>query len=253
VLKDRNDLKLFKDRLPVLLPPGQHRPAPTSPTLLFLQTENESEISNKDRKAFLKWGRKTFYSSGFSDTQKQHVVKLTKEACDKEAHTQIKGGNFGLVLIGKNRHQLWRKRILYKERRKVIALIGSSIRQNQILVPVDLSKNTLLVLRFLHQSYIGRSEFKLDFLHVLTKPKKWAERRWIELKRIIDLNGDMELRIVPTNGEISDTILECVRAKNQGTIVMGKRGDSGIKQRLLGSVSAGVLRSLTDQSLILVD
>jgi 2,4-dienoyl-CoA reductase (NADPH2) len=178
---------------------------------------------------------------------------LAREACDKEVQTEIKRGNFGVVLIGRNRHHPWRERLLYKERRKVIALIGASEHQNHILVPVDLSKNTLLVLMFLHHSYMGRPEYKLNFLHVLTGSKKWAERRWIELKTIIDLNGDMELRIIPKNGEISNTILECVRAKHYGAIVMGKRGYSGIKRRLLGSVSTGVLRRLTDQSLFLVD
>jgi len=253
VMTDRNDLKLFKNALPVLLPPSLHRPIPIPPTILFLQIENNHKISKRDRKALLKWSRKTLNSAGFSDAPTKHMVKLAKEACDKEVHTEIKRDNFGVVFIGKNRHQPWRERLLYKERRKVIALLGSSECQNRILVPVDLSNNTLLVLTFLHQTYIGRSEFKLNFLHVQTKPKKWAESRWIELKKIVDLDGDMELRCIPINGDISNTIFECIRAENYGTVVMGKRGYSGIKRRLMGSVSAGVLRRLTDQSLFLVD
>jgi 2,4-dienoyl-CoA reductase (NADPH2) len=38
-----------------------------------------------------------------------------------------------------------------------------------------------------------------------------------------------------------------------GTLVMGKRGLSRIKQFLLGSVSAAVLQGLTTQTLLLVD
>ena len=44
-----------------------------------------------------------------------------------------------------------------------------------------------------------------------------------------------------------------VEEGNYGTVVMGKRGLTGIKRWLLGSVSAGVLRGLQDQSLYLID
>jgi len=134
-----------------------------------------------------------------------------------------------------------------------MALLGSSERQNRILVPIDLSENTLLILMFLRQLYIGRSEFELNFLHILTGPKKSAEHRWKELKEIIELDENIELQCILKNNEISATILECVKAGSYGTIVMGKRGLSGIKRWLLGSVSSGVLRGLTEQSLFLVD
>jgi len=253
VVADGKDLKLFKNALPVFLPNSQQHPMPISPTIFFLQTEKDSELSNKDREAFQEWSRKTLNSWGFSDGPTNHVVKSAKGAGDQEVLAEIKRGRYGVVLIGRNRYQPWRERLLYKERGKVIALLGSSERQNQILVPIDLSESTLLVLTFLRQLYIGRSEFKLDFLHVLTGPKKSAEHRWKELKRIIELDENMELQCIAKDREISDTILERVRAGNYGTIVMGKRGRSGIKRWLLGSVSTGVLRGLTEQSLFLVD
>lgn len=253
VVANRNDLALFKNGLPVFLPSGRRHPVPISPTIFFLQTINDHGISNQDREAFLKWSRETLTGCGFGDGQIQHVVKLPKENSDKEVHAEIMRGNYGVVLIGRNRHQPWRERLLYKERGKVIALLGASERQNQILVPVDLSENTLLVLMFLRQLYIDRPEFKLNFLHVLTGPKKSAEHRWKQQKKIIELDEDLELQCTAREGEISNTILQCVRSGNYGTIVMGKRGRSGIKRWLLGSVSAGVLRGLTEQSLFLVD
>jgi len=253
VITDGNDLKLFKKALPVFLPNSQQHPIPISPTFFFLQTKNDGEISNQDREVFLKWSRKTLNRCGFSDALIHHVVKLAKETCDKEVQTEIKRGNYGVVLIRKNQRQPWRERILYQERGKVIALLGSSGHRNRILVPIDLSENTLLVLMFLRQLYIGRSEFKLNFLHVLSGPKKSAAHRWKELKRIIELDEKVELQCIAKNSEISDTILECVKAGGYGTIVMGKRGLSGIKRWLLGSVSSGVLRGLTEQSLFLVD
>ncbi len=253
VVADGNDLKLFKKALPVFLPNSQQQPMPISPTFFFLQTGKDGELSNKDREAFQEWCRKTLKSGGFSHGQMNHVIKPAKEAADQEVLTEIKRGKYGLVLIGRNRHQPWRERLLYKERGKVIALLGSSERQSRILVPIDLSESTLLVLAFLRQLYIGRSEFQLNFLHVLTGPKKSAEHRWKELKRIMELDENIEIQCIAKDREISNTILEFVKAGNYGTIVMGKRGRSGIKRWLLGSVSTGVLRGLTEQSLFLVD
>ena len=250
---DRNDLKLLKNALPIFLPDGQRHPVPISPTIFFLQTQSDQKISNEDREMFLGWSRKTLNRCGFDGGLMNHMVKSAKEACDKELQAEIRRGNYGVVIIGRNPHHPWRERLLFQERGKVIALLGPGERPNHILVPIDLSESTLLVLAFLRQLYIGRTAFKLDFIHVLTGPEKSVEHRWKELKRIIELNENLELQCIPKDREISDIILERVRAGAYGTIVMGKRGHSGIKRWLLGSVSRGVLRGLADQSLFLVD
>jgi 2,4-dienoyl-CoA reductase (NADPH2) len=113
--------------------------------------------------------------------------------------------------------------------------------------------NTLLILMFLRQSYIGKSGFKLNFMHVLTGAKKPALKRWKDLIKIAELDGDIQLKHISVNNSVSDTILECAKTENYGTIIMGKRGLSGVKRWLLGSVSSGVLRGLTGQSLFLID
>jgi 2,4-dienoyl-CoA reductase-like NADH-dependent reductase (Old Yellow Enzyme family)/nucleotide-binding universal stress UspA family protein len=253
VVTDRNDLNLFKASLPALLPHSHHYPIPISPTILFLQAENMSEISKKDRKKFLEWCRNALNSLGFSGRLMKHEVRLVNETYDKEIQMEIKRGNYGVVLIGGNRHQSWRERLLYKENRKIVALLGANGHQSKILVPVDLSMNTLLLLIFLRQFYIGKKGFELVFIHVLTGPKDPAPKRWQNFIQIADLDGNIQLTRVPVNGSVSDTILECARVENCGTIIMGKRGLSGIKRLLLGSVSAGVLRGLTGQSLFLID
>ena len=253
VVVDRNDLKLLKNALPIFLPDGQRHPVPISPTILFLQTQSDQETSNEDREMFLGWSRKTLNRSGFDAGLMNYMVKSAKETCDKELQAEIRRGNYGVVIIGRNPHHPWRERLLFQERGKVIALLGPGERPNHILVPIDLSESTLLVLAFLRQLYIGRTAFKLDFIHVLTGPEKSVEHRWKELKRIIELNENLELQCIPKDREISDIILERVKAGTYGTIVMGKRGHSGIKRWLLGSVSRGVLRGLTEQSLFLVD
>jgi 2,4-dienoyl-CoA reductase-like NADH-dependent reductase (Old Yellow Enzyme family)/nucleotide-binding universal stress UspA family protein len=253
VVADADDLKRFKKALPVFLPRSQQHPVPLSPTILFLQTENGRQLSNSDREAFLKWSRKTLNRCGFVAGPVNQVVKSAKEALDKEVHSEIKRGGYGVILIGRNRRQPWRERLLYQLRGKVIALLGTGERQNRILVPIDLSDNTLLVLTFLRRLYLGRSGLNLSFLHVLNGPQKAVDHRWRESKRITALDENIELQCVARDGEISATILQYVKAGNYGTIVMGKRGYSGIKRWLLGSVSTGVLRGLTEQSLFLID
>lgn len=131
--------------------------------------------------------------------------------------------------------------------------MGSNDHQSRILVPIDLSMNTLLILMFLRQSYIGKSGFKLNFMHVLPGPKKPALNRWKDLIKIAELDGDIQLKHISVNNSVSDTILKCAKTENYGTIIMGKRGLSGVKRWLLGSVSSGVLRGLTGQSLFLID
>lgn len=253
VATDRNDLKIFKNTFSMFLPTSQQHPISISPTIFFLQLRKDDEISNKDSETFQEWSRKILIRRGFGDGRTNYVTCSAKEAVDQEVRAEIRRGNYGVVLIGRNRHQPWRERLLYQERGKVIALLGSSERQNQILVPIDLSESTLLVLTFLRQLNVGRAALKLNFLHVLTGSKKSAEHRWKELKRIMTLNESLKLQCIPKDREIADTILDCVRTGNYGTIVMGKRGYSGIKRWLLGSVSTGVLRGLTEESLFLVD
>ena len=80
-------------------------------------------------------------------------------------------------------------------------------------------------------------------------------RRW---PKMIQQRADLDHQLLTRNykglnGSVSDTILECAKTENYGTIIMGKRGLSGIKRWLLGSVSSGVLRGLTGQSLFLID
>jgi 2,4-dienoyl-CoA reductase (NADPH2) len=135
----------------------------------------------------------------------------------------------------------------------VLALIGGRARSADILVPVDFSPATLLVLMLLRQTYLDQPGFTFTFLHVLTGPGRAAEKQWKAFLKITAVEEDLPLRLLPSTGHVVFDLLKFVEEGNYGTIIMGKRGVSGIKRWLLGSVSAGVLRGLTDQSLLLVD
>jgi 2,4-dienoyl-CoA reductase (NADPH2) len=93
----------------------------------------------------------------------------------------------------------------------------------------------------------------LRFVHVLNGPSGEAVHRWQELTRLVGFDPPPDLKLIRSAGDISLDLIELINRDKYGTIIMGKRGFSRIKRWLLGSVSAGVLKRLTDQSLILID
>ena len=63
----------------------------------------------------------------------------------------------------------------------------------------------------------------------------------------------LPIEIIKPKYAIAADILGLARRRNCGAMLMGKRGLSGLKRMVLGSVSGKVLNGLTGQSLILVD
>jgi universal stress protein family protein len=253
VTADKNDLELYQTSLPLLLPDSQHLPTPISPTILFLEKSKDNPFSNTVKSNFLKWSKTTLDVLGFPDGKVPHVDKIVKESYHEAVRTEIRRGGYGVIIIGRNREQPWRERLLYKERHKIMALMGSSKHQSEILVPVDLSKTTPLIMMFLRRTYIDKTGFRLNFIHVLSGSKAPVKQRWKRLIEICGLNGNLPLQTISSRGDVAEALLETIHTGRYGTIIMGKRGLSGIKRWLLGSVSTGVLCGLTDHSLFLVD
>ncbi len=99
-----------------------------------------------------------------------------------------------------------------------------------------------------------QAEFKLVFLHVLQGAAEVkALKRWGEIHKILGWQKALSLRVVALSGNVPATILHELRSGDFGTLAMGKRGLSRIKQFLLGSVSAAVLQGLATQTLLLID
>lgn len=122
-----------------------------------------------------------------------------------------------------------------------------------MLVALDLGPVSLFVLRHLEQSFMRPPEFRLEFVHVLQGEEGRALRRWREIHQILGRQPPAPLRMVPRTGSVAAAILHALRQGDFGTLVMGKRGLSRIKQLLPGSVSSAVLRGLTNQTLLLID
>ena len=253
IVATKGDMQLLQKALPHLLPDSQKFHPSFSPTILFLKSEGLPRIPTPDQDRFLRWNERLLRVAGFESGSLQTLHRTTPKSLDREALSVIAHGNYGVILVGRNPEQRWRERLLYRGRGKVLGLIGSHGNARKVLVPVDLSPTTLLVLMFLQQAYIGKKGVTLDFIHVLTGSAGIARRRWKQVNDIVDMEQPLTLVPMAANANTAAAILRTAQRDDYGTIIMGKRGLSGIKRWMLGSVSAGVLRSLTDQSLFLID
>lgn len=253
VASDPRDLKIFRSTLPLLLPDKKSISTAIAPTILFLRSLEQEVIPHAQRHDFLYWAKATLGQLGFVDSELRCRERIAHEGFDKEAHAEIQMGGHGVIFLCRNRNQPWRERLMYRERGKVVALLGSSAQQSRILVPVDLSEATHLVLMFLRQSIFGKPGLKIKCVHVLNGPAGAAKQRWEKIKAVAGMQSGLDLTLVPIGEGIAESLLKLVAEGNYGTVIMGKRGLTGIKRWLLGSVSARVLRDLQDQSLYLID
>ena len=253
VIKDLQDIPLLQDAFPLLLPEKDRISAKISPTVLFIRRGTEEGISTRHKDDFLRWGKDLLDRFGFEDNRLKAVIRTAREDLDKEVQKEVDQGNHGVILLAGNRQERWRERVPYRARGKVVALIGSDSHPARVLVPVDLSPTTLLVLMFISRALLDKPGFEFTFLHVQRGPTAPLQKRWEEIKKTIGSTGNFRLRIIPSAGKVVEDILQYAEAGEFGTIVMGKRGLSGIKRRLLGSVASGVMRGLKNQSLFLID
>ena len=83
--------------------------------------------------------------------------------------------------------------------------------------------------------------------------EKEARRQWVALNKVMGWDEPHRLRTITSKAAVDEVILDLLKSEDFGTVVMGKRGLSGIKRLLLGSVSAKVLRGLRDQTIYFID
>jgi 2,4-dienoyl-CoA reductase (NADPH2) len=243
-------MDLFKQGLPLLVPIA--RPS-SLPTLLFSATETEDRLSQSAKADFTKWVGRASKADGSQDAPFCKVVDPPAADWEETLQRLIHEGNYGRIFIGATKRRAWRERMLYRQSGKVVGLLGASPNRHRVLAPVDLSEASLLAMVFLKESYMQSEGIQVCFTHILTHPPAQAEQDWKRLKSIAGIRQKVPLRLVKPKTDVASALVEMIHSGNYGTIVMGKRGLSGLKRWLLGSVSAGVLRRLEDQTLILVD
>ncbi len=226
-----------------------------STTILFQKPADPEPDFDRRADGFTAWSRDLWRQRTGSPAQLVHKTTTAQEPPESILAAEMAHGGFGAVVLGRNHLELWRERFVYRQRAKAVGLIGTHPRWPQVLVALDLGPVSLLVLRHLEQTFLSRPEVRPVFLHVLQNEGETprALKRWRELHRILGWRKPAPLRIVPRTGEVAAAILGELRHGDFGTLVMGKRGLSRIKQFLLGSVSSAVLQGLTTQTLLLID
>ena len=101
---------------------------------------------------------------------------------------------------------------------------------------------------YLRQTYIHKPGLRLNFLHVLKGSEAPVLQQWKRYLEIVGLNKNLPLEMISSKGDVVEILLETIHSGKYGTIIMGKRGLSGIKRWWLGSVSAGVLKASSEIS-----
>ena len=249
VATSRRDMEVFRAAMSRLTP-SRHG---ISSTLLFLEPEALDSGFESERNRTIRWAREIWDKRPFCGGVFNIVSRAARPPLDDLILSEVAQGDYGTVLLGRNPDEIWRERLVYRQRQRVLSLVGWHPQPNKVLVALDLSPASLLVMRFIDHALTGETDVQIRFVHMLEGPAETARRRWIELKKILGWNNERNIEFRPTSGRVAMDLLNAIEMDGYGTVVMGKRGLSGIKRWLLGSVSASVYRGLADQTMVLID
>jgi 2,4-dienoyl-CoA reductase (NADPH2) len=247
------DLDLFKRSFIHFLPHKEQITIDNPPTVLLLDEQNRKRSWKEKEPKIAAWGAGLLSRQGLEHVPLKLLIRRTFESCSEEIKQAMSETGNGYVIVGRDRREPWRERLLYDFRGKVVAVLGTAKHPTRVLVPVDLSRVTALILAFLQSTYLGKEGFDIQCVHVLEQPLQAAERKWSRCLRVAGLKQPPPIHYLAPEDITGRVLVEYAEKERFGTIMMGKRGLSRIKRWLLGSVSAQVLRNLTDQSLFLID
>lgn len=241
-----------RERLRRLIRNFTPRAADLSTTLLFMKNDDQANLFTPADLDFLDWAREEVVRLGQRGPLDQ-VVRLVRGGADRVAAEQAVICGAGALLLAGAPDETWRKRLIYRLKGRIVGLAGASPDQHRILVAVDLSPTTLNVLRSVEFLTRGREGLELEFIHVLSGPGRAVLPRWTRFMEVLDWEPRTRLNVIRTSRPVAGAILDRAGQGGFGCLVVGKRGGSGIKRMLMGSVSATVLDGLNDQTLFVID
>jgi 2,4-dienoyl-CoA reductase (NADPH2) len=243
------DLAVLREALPQILPER----ADLHATLLFLDPAEGSGAPESVRQWFLDWARDYWKERAPRRWALEADRVRLGERPEETLRDRMDHGNFGSLLLPRAGDEPWRSRLPYLLRRKNLGLLGTHPERLRLLVAFDLSPSALLVLKFVDLNFLARPGAELRVAHVLEGPRSEALERWAEAQEVLGWNHEPGLELLSPRPDAAGALLAALRDSGSGTLVMGKRGLSGLKRWLLGSVSRQVLAELGDRTLYLID
>lgn len=253
VIAGEEDQIRFKAGLTDLLPIDRQITPDQALTILFMNTEEHTDHSTMERSAFMTWVRQQVDGGGKFEKSAPVIEAFSPYGRGIDIYSDLQNRPQGMVLVSRNWRQAWRERLCYRLRHKVFGLISPNPHQHNIAVLLDFSDASLLALAFTRHTFMNRPGVRVRFMHVMRGGKKEITRHWSLHKRVAGLDPGEPLVTIQSTGPVPTDILNHLATGQFGTVIMGKRGLSGIKRFLLGSVSSGVLRGAGDRSFFLVD
>jgi 2,4-dienoyl-CoA reductase (NADPH2) len=166
---------------------------------------------------------------------------------------QMRQQSFGGVVFCRDSASDWGRKLIYRPRGKVAVLLGRQPAGGPVLVPLDFSEAGLLQLCLLRRWLEREPVLGLDLVHVTGESPESVQRRWTPVCRIVGWPQTTGLEVAAPAGTVAATLIARARTTGASTVVLGKRGISGVKRLLLGSVSSAVLAGLAKATVVLVD
>jgi 2,4-dienoyl-CoA reductase-like NADH-dependent reductase (Old Yellow Enzyme family) len=252
-IADAKDAALFKTVIPDLLPFGRRLETNPWPTLLFLNDSTLPGEASQERQTIVEWIKRQAHASGHPPPPVCVVNRQAHHGREIEIDAELERRDLGMVLIGSHPGEAWRERLFFRLRHKVIGQIAANPNVRRIAVCLDFSDASLLALSFARRTFMHRRNLTVDVIHVATGGDQTATRQWPRLQRVVGLEPETPLTIVPPTGAVAEDLIGELEKGRYGTVIMGKRGLSNIKRLLVGSVSRSVLRAIGERTVFLVD
>lgn len=201
---------------------------------------------------FREWVKTIPEMSGISRGQAACSVRVLNGNPEDAVMDEAERCDSGVLILALRTGQSWRRRLAERHRTGVISFIGSHHNPFRVLVPVDLSGASLLLLRAISYAYYRKSRFDISFVHVAERPRKEVMRRWGEILDVLGWDPGTPLTIHSLNSTVPDDILEAVHSGDYGSVILGRRKITPVRRWFIGSVSSGVLEGLSDRNITLV-
>ncbi len=219
---------------------------------LILKDPQSDDPGDAAIEGFRQWVEKIPEMSGISHGKAQCAVRYVNGNPEDVVLEDAEQNDSGVLILALRPGKSWRRRLAERHRTGVISFIGSHHNPNRVLVPVDLSSSSLLLLRVINDAYYRKSRFDFSFVHVADRPKNEVMRRWSEILDILGWDPGTPLTTLSPKSIVADDILEAIHSGNYGSVILGRRRITPVRRWFIGSVSAGILESLTDQNITLV-